>query len=355
MRMCDAYAAAGLDVELVTPRTTRDQEMAPDDVWDAYAVEPRFVIRQLPLPMPRGVSSRRFRLTATAAVIPHSLRLAGRGGIVHARHPALAAPLLALPRRPTVVLETHALPRRRLGRLYRRADLVVVNSEALRAALAPIVAPTEVLHAPLGPHATMTPGEPGAARQEIGLPADAPVACFAGSVNRAQNELLLAAAARVVERHPDFRLVLVGGRRWVVLWTLARAESLGIGRSVVAVPAVAPSRVPVYLAAADVLIWHMDPATLHYAWATPAKAFEYMAARRPIVATPLPLADEVFGAPGERAVQVAGEPAALADAIAGQLDAPDDAMAARAAAWVADRTWQRRVELILDAIGATSS
>ena len=110
-----------------------------------------------------------------------------------------------------------------------------------------------------------------------------------------------------------------------------------------------------YQAAADVLVFHMSDRLTHWEYCTPAKAFEYMVARRPIVATDLPRFDEVFGADGERAVRARRRsPEALAEGIAGLLEGDGDAgaMVERAASFVAGRTWEARTRAVLDALAA---
>jgi glycosyltransferase involved in cell wall biosynthesis len=101
-------------------------------------------------------------------------------------------------------------------------------------------------------------------------------------------------------------------------------------------------------------VFHMSESLPHYPYCTPAKGFEYQAMARPIVATDIPLFEEVFGEDGERAVRVRERtPAALADAIEATLRLEDGgrSMAQRAKKWVAPRTWDARVEAVLGALG----
>jgi glycosyltransferase involved in cell wall biosynthesis len=88
-------------------------------------------------------------------------------------------------------------------------------------------------------------------------------------------------------------------------------------------------------------------------YCTPSKGYEYQAARRPIVATDIPLFEEQFGGDGERAIRVREhKPEAFADGVLKALSLEDggEAMTARAAAWVEQRTWQARVDAILAAL-----
>jgi glycosyltransferase involved in cell wall biosynthesis len=78
-----------------------------------------------------------------------------------------------------------------------------------------------------------------------------------------------------------------------------------------------------------------------------------MAVGRPIVATDFPLADEVFGSDGQRAVRVPDhDPEAFARAVVDTLSLPDGgrAMTQRAAEWVRGRTWASRADAVLQAL-----
>src|SRR5207244_9579429 len=130
-------------------------------------------------------------------------------------------------------------------------------------------------------------------------------------------------------------------------------EELGLEDAIELTGFVEPKNVDLYQAAADVLVFHMDESLLHYRYATPAKAYEYMAAARPIVAGDIPLFEEVFGDAGERALRVSGhDPESMAQGIERALELGEEArqMSERAAEWVRGRTWEARVETVRRAL-----
>ena len=117
---------------------------------------------------------------------------------------------------------------------------------------------------------------------------------------------------------------------------------------------VKPDQVPLYLSAFDVCAMPF-PWTEHFAYyASPIKLFEYMAARRAIVATDLPSTAEVV-TDGESALLVPpSDPAALAGAIRRLRDDPTlrERLAAAAYTLVMERyTWEARARAILDVLG----
>jgi glycosyltransferase involved in cell wall biosynthesis len=120
---------------------------------------------------------------------------------------------------------------------------------------------------------------------------------------------------------------------------------------------VIPERVPLYLSAFDVCAMPF-PWTEHFAYyASPIKLFEYMAARRAIVASNLPSTAEVL-ADGESGLLIPpSDVDALAAAVARLRDDPAlrERLAARAYELVMARyTWAARARYILNHVAPQS-
>jgi glycosyltransferase involved in cell wall biosynthesis len=191
------------------------------------------------------------------------------------------------------------------------------------------------------------------ARRAIGLEPDLAIACYTGKLTEDHNEFLLAAAAEAARRINGFRLLLVGGNAAILDWTRRRAAEMDLGTSVILTGFVAPAEIGRYQSAADVLVYHMPESVGIFPYTTPAKAYEYQAMRRPIVATDFPLFEEVFGADGERALCVKHRtPDDFATGIASAMALPDGgrAMTERAASFIRGRTWAERSAAILSAL-----
>ena len=128
---------------------------------------------------------------------------------------------------------------------------------------------------------------------------------------------------------------------------LARAMNLA---NVVFAGHVAPERVPLYQAAADVLVLpNTAQATISREHTSPLKLFEYMAAGRPIVASDLPSLREVLRHGDNAWLVQPDDPAALAQGIQHLLAEPTLAarLAAQAQEEVQAYTWEQRAERIL--------
>ncbi|MCL6541725.1 MAG: glycosyltransferase [Roseiflexus sp.] len=156
------------------------------------------------------------------------------------------------------------------------------------------------------------PQDCNAARRALGLP-DEPTIVYAGLTFAYRGvDLLLNALVDT----PGARLILVGGRDAERTALAGQAQRLGIGERVTFIGTQPQDRVPLYLAAADVLV---IPDTVTDVTASPLKLFEYMAMERAVVCPDLPALREITG--GDGALHVPrGDVAALAAALRTLLD-----------------------------------
>jgi glycosyltransferase involved in cell wall biosynthesis len=164
----------------------------------------------------------------------------------------------------------------------RLGDEVIVLSEELRAFVgARGVPPARITLVPIGVHPEMFDAGDGAGvRRRLGL-ADAPIVMYTGTLDRFQRvDYLLQAMARVLERHPEARLVIASNlaKDEDLAEVRAQARRLAIDDRMVLMHPVPLDELPSYLAAADVAVCPR-PACPGF----PVKVLNYMAARKPIV------------------------------------------------------------------------
>jgi len=169
---------------------------------------------------------------------------------------------------------------------------------------------------------------------------------------------LIEAMQHVADTPVPIYLACIGGPMSAVPSYCAIIDELGLKRERFTFHDLVPTGdVPSYLAAFDLAAMPF-PWTPHYAFnMSPLKMFEYMAARKPIVATKLPAVMEVLK-DGVNAVLVEpGNPAALARGI--QHIVLDQAFARKigenARRDVNNYTWQRRAGKILEFINSSMS
>jgi glycosyltransferase involved in cell wall biosynthesis len=275
--------------------------------------------------------------------------------------PLQAAALGLLARLP-VLLEMHDLPSGRIGPLWYHLFLKLPSrkriapiTRALQAALDERygkMRPDEAVIAPNGVDLERFAGLPGptAARRQLGLP-DLPTVVCTGHlyVGRGANLFLDLAGA-----FPQANFLWAGGRPEEVSEWQMEAGKRGL-RNVIFTGFVANARLPLYQAAAEVLLMPYGRAIAissgmgHSARvASPMKMFEYMASERAILTSDLPMLREVldessaaFCPPEDFAAWRTALGALLTD------DRRRQGLARRARAEVEAYTWVKRAGRIL--------
>jgi glycosyltransferase involved in cell wall biosynthesis len=153
------------------------------------------------------------------------------------------------------------------------------------------------------------------ARAELGLPAG-PLALYVGNLKEVKGVLDLGAAwARVLAEVPDATLVVVGDGP---LQAQVAAELVPFGERARMVPAVSLDRVPVWMAACDVLVLPS------HAEGTPNVVLEALACGRRVVASAVGGVPDVLARPELGALAPPRDPDALGAALALALRTPYD-------------------------------
>lgn len=357
MKMCQAYRRLGHRVTLIVPRWRGGTEADVDDELAFYGLTETFRIVRCPY------SPRLPDLLYFGLLLPMVARRL-RPDLVHTRNLAVGWGAARVFRLPSV-LELHHVPEgtpRQLS-LFRRVSgsrtlrsLVAITSaqaDRLRDLAAP-GAPLSV--APDGVDSAWLTGAPDRrdARRELGLTGETrPLAVYTGHLYRGRGIELILELAR---RRPDHLFLIVGGREEDV----ARYRNLGGGLENVRLPGFqAPSRVPLFLRAADALLMPYadriettggrDTAS----YASPMKLFEYLAAGRPILASTLPVLQEVLEDGRNALLLPYDEPERWSEALSRLRREPELAggLAAAARADAARYTWEARARSILEAAG----
>lgn len=196
--------------------------------------------------------------------------------------------------------------------LYRRADLVVVNSpgfvDHVRARGA---ARVELL--PNGADTAMfDPQADGSQlKQDWGLPGRF-IALYAGAHGMSNDLSVLLQAADELRSHPEIAFVLLGdGKEKPVLRAMAAEMRLP---NVIFLPPLPKNEMPLALAAADACIAILKPVPM-YATVYPNKVFDYMAAGRPVILAIDGVIREVVEGSAAGIFVQPGNPQALAEAI----------------------------------------
>jgi len=345
MKMCEAFALAGHEVELVAPRRARTPDADP---FSYYDVKKNFRLVKLPCLdlWPGAQSGTLFFMRSFSFLFFAKLYLFFK------RYDALyTRETLFLPffPRAKTVLELHSVPgsARVLRRIARLNKAVVITRGIKEDLEKKHAAPPSILVAPdaVDPAQFANPESKEAARARLGLPQDRKIALYIGRLDSWKGvEVLFEAAARV----KGALVAVIGGEKDEV-------EAYGTQYPRVHFCGFRPfTELADNQAAADVLVLpNTARNTLSERYTSPMKLFTYMASGRPIVASSLPSIREVLDE--ETAVLVEPDnPQALADGINKVLD--DAALAARLAQAARQKveqyTWQKRAESIIKFISS---
>jgi glycosyltransferase involved in cell wall biosynthesis len=364
METCWALADRGVRVHLVVRADTHVPARDPFEYYGRPRLD-RLVVERAPIPN-AGVPAAARRLGYLAFAAGRAIG-AGRPDLVLTRDLAVASLLLRLPRRPPLVYESHgyapdvaaALPellatavppsRGKLARLARReayvwahADGFVTITQGLADELAQRFGARPRL-AIVHDGARLEPAPPAPRRD---ADAAAPVVVgYAGHLYAWKGvDILLQAVAKI----EGVQGLIVGGHEQEpdLARLRALAASLGIQDRVTFIGQLRPGDVAARLAQADVLVLPNPASAISTRATSPLKLFEYMAARRAIVASDLPSMREVLTDGREALLVAPGDAGALAAAL--RTLAADRALrerlAAAAFAAAAEYSWNRRAQ-----------
>jgi len=190
------------------------------------------------------------------------------------------------------------------------------------------------------------------ARKKLGLPQNKILLGYVGQFKTMGMEKGIDLAFEALRRLPEnIVLVLVGGEEKDIKFYKDLSRDKNLDQRIIFIGRVRHDLIPTYLRSFDILIMPF-PNIRHYAfYMSPLKLFEYMASRRPIVATDLPSIREVLNE--ESSVLVKSDDSqAFAEGAKKILDNPRLAgkISEKAFEDVKNYTWQKRAEKIVEFI-----
>lgn len=361
---CEAFAGAGAQVELWTPRRVNTPELrAITDVWAHYGVRRNFEHRRLftvdalaVAPTAKWAFALQYLTFAAAALIA---ALLARADVYYSRDPLVLLLLSLIIPREKLAYEAHLHAKGRVGArlqstVVRRVGHVFAVTRHLADKLiarGADAAHTHVAHDGFRRERFADMPTQAEARRELGWDERLFIIGYVGrlhtlGVDKGVGTLVDAAASL-----DNIALAVVGGPddmanalrdRWLRLGG-ASERFLSVGH-------VPPEHVPLHLAAFDACAMPF-PFTEHFAYyASPLKLFEYMAAGRVILTSDLPSVREVV-TDGESALLCPpGDTEAWAAAVARLRNDPDlrERLAQNARALADDYSWDARANMILD-------
>jgi glycosyltransferase involved in cell wall biosynthesis len=346
MKVCQALTQLGHDVTLLVP-DMQPQRPSRAELGAYYGLRDTFEVRWLGTATRRGFTWRAVRTARRS-----------RPDLIYTWSPQSA--VFALLHHIPLIYEMHEPPLGRFGPFWYRAFLRTSGRKRLVSitrALADIVQekyglPSETILAPNGidPSRYETLPSPALARRELGISAAPTVVCTGHLYAGRGAETFLALA----QKSPQTQFVWVGGRQAEVRAWRGRASAAGADNAHF-IGFIPNGELPLWQAAADVLIAPYGREIAGSSGgnsasvASPMKIFDYMAARRAIICSDLPVIREVlneqsalFCPPDDTEAWHAALTRLLGDA------ALREHLAENAYRQVGGHTWVARQEIILE-------
>lgn len=272
--------------------------------------------------------------------------------LVYTRSPQVVDLMLAL--QVPVLWEKHELlippfPQRFTKRLTHKdfVGFVTLSEDIAKGYIEAGLSPEKVLiaHSGVDLESFLPHQEKQAARQKLALPQDEKIVLYSGHLYEYKGIPTLIETARLL---PQYRFVLVGGWQDDIDRTQALCQAKEVN-NVSLIGHVEQSQLATYLYAADVLVipnsrsWKLATTT------SPLKLFEYMAVKRPIVASALHNIVTVLRDYDNALLAEPDNPYSFKDAIAKVLSEPAlrEHIVSRAAQDVQQYTWEKRAGQVL--------
>jgi glycosyltransferase involved in cell wall biosynthesis len=349
MKMCQAFAILGHEVELVVPRRLNN---LPQDPFAYYGLPGNFKIVKLPcldlILWDKILGNLSFWLASASFFISCKIFLLFRKyDIVYTREEQFISFL------KLSFLELHSLPEkiRFYHRFFwRRFKRIVVLTSFIKTALIDSgIAAAKISVAPDGVDLAefdldVSQGE---ARQKLNLPSDKKLAVYTGHLYDWKGAQTIADAAKYLPA--DAQVVFVGGTAEDVEKFKEKNNNI---ENIIIAGHQPHSQIPLYLKAADVLVLpNSGKEKISQFYTSPLKMFEYMASGVPIVASDLPALREILNENNSVLVEP-DNPGALAEGI--KMILADNQQAQKIShqslAEAQNYSWLKRAERIINFI-----
>ena len=293
MKMCETFANVGLKLELVLPwRFNRIKE----DAFDFYGVKRNFKIKKIFsldlifLNIPKicfWIQSLTFFISAFFYL------LFKKTDIIYSRD-YFSLYLLSFSKK-NLVCEIHTFPKNFIlpKRVFKKAKNIIVITKGLKESLIKKgIDKNKILVAPDGVDIEKFDIDISRedARKKLNLPQDKKIALYTGHLYKWKGAQVLAEASKFLDK--DTVIIFVGGTEKDEKRFKEKNKDID---NILILGYKPYFEIPYYLKAADVLVLPNSGKTeISKGWTSPMKMFEYMASKRPIIASDLPSIKEIL-------------------------------------------------------------
>ncbi|MDP6587394.1 MAG: glycosyltransferase family 4 protein [Anaerolineales bacterium] len=350
--MCAAFASTGAEVKLVTQKPD-NAIMSATDLQQYYNVRPNFKIEQLP----RSNGPRSTDMFQVKAI----LNKRGESKLCYTRGRDVTAAIVGLVLGMHSVIEIHGKPvslreqiMLRFIQLHPRGMLVAITSTIKNIYTNQlgfghykwIVAPGGVDASRFNPNTSKAE-----IRSQLNMEPGTWLVYVGGLYEGRGLDILFESVAKL-----DVKVMVVGGRNSEEIHNWKHKARTLAAHNVHFSGYQAPKRVPLYLAASDMLVMTYDKHVYTpsgeetSSWASPMKMFEYMAASRPIIASDIPMLNNTLIDEHNALLVTPGDSTSLRTAITRLINNPalGHHIATNASIDVVKHTWINRAQHIMN-------
>ena len=351
MKMCEAFANAGNDVCLIIPRRLNSIKENP---FRYYEIKENFKIKKLPILDLIFLKFRIFFLVEVATFFVSLflyLTFLNKESFIYVRGESIFVPWFL--HKKKVFWETHIKVRRikRYRNILKNISGVVTVTDYYKKELGNIfnISSGKILVAPDGVDLEKfnINKEKNEIRKELNLPLDKKIILYTGHLYSWKGTQVLADSSLYLDQNS--LIVFVGGTEKDVLNFKSKNKKYN---NLLVKGYVPYSKIPLWQKASDVLILpNSAKSDISMYYTSPMKLFEYMAVRRPIVASNIPSIKEILNENNSVLVE-SDSPEKLAEGIKKILQEKDfaDRISKQAFQDVQKYTWEKRTKKILDFI-----
>jgi len=372
LKMCEGFANNRINVELVSPNRATSKKIRERvrNIWEFYGLKKNFSIKKLPtidlayfINFKRPISLKiwfyLWNWSFAVVALLYLFLTKKRINIIYSRaeFPIYLLMLFRKLFNAKIYFEAHTFPKRNKKItvfFFKRLDgLIVITQKLKELYVSEGISEELMLVGPDGVDLKRFNNSFSKieARQKIDLPLENKIICYVGQLFQWKGVYTLADIAKYLPQ--DYLILFVGGMEADIRLLKDYTKKEGINKTKFA-SFINPSDIPSYLFSADVLVLPNsanEDISIYYT--SPLKMFEYMASKRPIVASDLPSIREILQDEKNAALVEPDNPRALAEGIKRVL--MDKELAKRISKQgfkdVQEYSWEKRARRIIDFMG----
>ncbi len=302
-KMCEEFSNDGLEVELLVP--TRESRFQGDP-FEFYNINKNFRFNKIRsfdfVKYHKYLGKYSFWLQSIAYFFKLLFKKINKDAIIYSRNPEIVW-LFGL-RKYKTIFEVHRWAETNVWLfeyfIKRAKKAVAVTNELKKKCLESGFSENNVLIAPDAVDFKIFDLDisKSSAREKLKLPQDKTILGYIGRFRTMGEEKgipeILKAISLLAKNYANIFFLAIGGTREDIDLYKDVAKNLGIDNKVLMLEKVERPKVAIYQKACDILLMPF-PHTKHFAYyMSPLKMFEYMASKRPIIASNLPSVREVL-------------------------------------------------------------